>query len=145
MDLTKNGSLLSALRKSKGMTQKQVAEKLGITARTVSKWETGHGFPDVSSLSMLADIFEVSERALLQGDFIQNEKDTGNMQKHNFYLCQDCNSIIQGGRKSQVICCGKILKPLPVKTIDESHSIRISEIENDFYGFRSHVYVFNLF
>ena len=67
MDLNKNGKLLCDLRKAKGMTQKEVADKLGILPKTVSKWETGHGFPDVSVLSALADILGVSERALLGG------------------------------------------------------------------------------
>ena len=47
MNLSKNGKLLCDLRKAKGLTQKQVADKLGIVPKTVSKWETGHGFPDV--------------------------------------------------------------------------------------------------
>ena len=57
MDLNRNGKLLCDLRKAKGMTQKEVADELGILSKTVSTWETGHGFPDVSVLSALADIF----------------------------------------------------------------------------------------
>lgn len=49
MNLRKNGKLLCDLRKAKGMTQKEVDDKLGIVPKTVSKWETGHGFPDVST------------------------------------------------------------------------------------------------
>ena len=79
MDLNKNGLLLRALRKNRGMTQKEVAEKLGIVPKTVSKWETGHGFPDVSILSALADVLGVSERILLSGDLTKNRADTGNM------------------------------------------------------------------
>ena len=59
MDLIKCGKLLSDLRKAKGMTQKQVADKLGILPKTVSKWETGHGFPDVALISTLAEAFSV--------------------------------------------------------------------------------------
>ena len=62
MDLSKNGRLLCDLRKAKGMTQKQVADRLGIVPKTVSKWETGHGFPDVSMVSALADVLGVSEK-----------------------------------------------------------------------------------
>ena len=74
MDLEKSGRLFCDLRKAKGMTQKQVADKLGILPKTVSKWETGKGFPDVSILSHLADILGVSERILLSGDMIKNSK-----------------------------------------------------------------------
>ena len=59
MDLSKNGKLLRDLRKEKGMTQKQLADKLGVVPKTVSKWETGHGFPDVATLPTLADILGV--------------------------------------------------------------------------------------
>ncbi|MBQ4049613.1 MAG: helix-turn-helix transcriptional regulator, partial [Clostridia bacterium] len=72
MDLRKNGSLLRDLRKARGMTQKDVADRVGVVPKTVSKWETGHGFPDVSTISALADVLGVSERILLSGDLIKN-------------------------------------------------------------------------
>ena len=56
MDLIKSGKLIRDLRKARGLTQKQVADRLGILPKTVSKWETGHGFPDVSTLSDLAGV-----------------------------------------------------------------------------------------
>ena len=72
MNLSKNGKLLCDLRKAKGMTQKEVADKLGVVPKTVSKWETGHGFPDVSTLSALADILGVSEKTILSGELKHN-------------------------------------------------------------------------
>ena len=68
MNLIESGKLLSELRRSKGMTQKQVADKLGVLPKTVSKWETGHGFPDVSSVSTLAEVLEVSVDTILSGN-----------------------------------------------------------------------------
>ena len=79
MDLNKNGKLLCDLRKAKGMTQKEVADILGVVPKTVSKWETGHGFPDVSTVSALADILGVSEKTILSGDLEQNLESTNNM------------------------------------------------------------------
>lgn len=87
MDLIKFGKLLCDLRKAKGLTQKQVADNLGILPKTVSKWETGHGFPDVSVVSSLADILGVSERTLLFGNLTQNIQEVGNMKKTKFYVC----------------------------------------------------------
>ena len=87
MDLYKNGKLLCDLRKAKGMTQKQVAEKLGVVPKTVSKWETGHGFPDVSTVSALADILGVSEKTILSGEILQNPEESGNMNRTRFYVC----------------------------------------------------------
>ena len=86
MDLNKNGKLLCDLRKAKGMTQKEVADKLGVVPKTVSKWETGHGFPDVSTVSALADILGVSEKTILSGDLEQNLESTNNMKRTKVYV-----------------------------------------------------------
>ena len=133
MDLNKNGKLLCDLRKAKGMTQKEVADKLGILPKTVSKWETGHGFPDVSVLSALADILGVSERALLGGSITKNREEVGNMKRTKFYVCPNCASIMQGVGEGQVVCCAKPVEALKAQMTDDNHLINISEIENDFY------------
>lgn len=133
MDLNKNGKLLCDLRKAKGMTQKEVADKLGILPKTVSKWETGHGFPDVSVLSALADILSVSERALLGGSITKNREEVGNMKRTKFYVCPNCASIMQGVGEGQVVCCAKPVEALKAQMTDDNHLINISEIENDFY------------
>lgn len=115
------------------MTQKQVADKLGIVPKTVSKWETGHGFPDVSVLSELAEILGVSEKVLLSGDLIQNAVESGNMKKIEFYICPKCGSIAQGIGEFQISCCGKMLEKSEAKQPDKNHEIKVSEIENDCY------------
>ena len=68
MDLEKTGELLSRLRKECGMTQKQVAEKLQISDRTVSKWERGHSNPDIEMLQMLAEALETDPNTLIYGE-----------------------------------------------------------------------------
>ena len=138
MDLNKNGKLLRDLRKAKGMTQKELAEKLGIVPKTVSKWETGHGFPDVSTLSVLSDALGVSERMLLSGDCVQNSKEIGNMKKTKFYVCEHCGSFLQGTGEFQPICCGKPLTLLQPKKEENFHTIKISEIDDEFYIEFSH-------
>ena len=133
MDLNKNGKLLCDLRKAKGLTQKQVADKLGIVPKTVSKWETGHGFPDVSTVSALADILGVSEKTILSGDLEQNLESANNMKRTKFYVCPHCGSFLQGTGNGQVVCCGKQLEALTTVSADDEHTINISEIEDDFY------------
>ena len=133
MDLNKNGKLLCDLRKAKGLTQKQVADKLGIVPKTVSKWETGHGFPDVSTVSALADILGVSEKTILSGDLEQNLESANNMKRTKFYVCPCCGSFMQGTGNGQVVCCGKQLEALNAVSADDEHTINISEIEDDFY------------
>ena len=133
MDLNKCGKLLRDLRKANGMTQKQIADKLNILPKTVSKWETGRGFPDISIVSKLADILGVSERILLSGNLDKNIQETGNMKKVSFFVCQQCGSIMYGVGSCQVVCCGKPVKPLNSEICDNEHIIRVSEIEDDFY------------
>ena len=133
MDLNKNGRLLYNLRKKKGMTQKEVADILGILPKTVSKWETGHGFPDVATISKLAEVLGVSEKTILSGNLDVNREDAGNMKRTKFYVCPDCGSFMQGVGNSQVMCCGKQLKALNAVSADAEHTINISEIEDDYY------------
>lgn len=66
--MTAFGNFLYALRKEKGMTQQELAEKLNITNKAVSKWETGEAFPETSQLVPLANIFGVSVDELLRGE-----------------------------------------------------------------------------
>lgn len=133
MDLIKSGKLIRNLRKSRGMTQKEIADILNIEPKTVSKWETGRGFPDVSYVSELADIFGVSEKILLSGDLIKNTEEVGNMKKIKFYVCPHCGSIIWGTGEYEVVCCGKKLDALQPQNPTGEHNVKISEIENDFY------------
>ena len=68
MDVKRTGELIARLRKEQGLTQRQLAEKLNISDRTVSKWERGAGFPDVALLGPLADVLGISVVALLRGE-----------------------------------------------------------------------------
>lgn len=67
MDNQQVGNFIAGLRKSKGMTQKDLAEKLGVTDKAVSKWERGLGYPDISILPSLADVFGVTVEEILSG------------------------------------------------------------------------------
>ncbi len=73
MDIKKTGGLISAIRKEKGLTQKELAERLCVSDRTVSKWERGAGFPDPMLLEPLADALEIPVQWLLIGERIQEE------------------------------------------------------------------------
>jgi len=68
MDLNKTGLFISALRKQNGLTQKELAEKIGVTDKAVSRWETGKGFPDVSILKLLAEVLNVSITEIVNGE-----------------------------------------------------------------------------
>ena len=68
MDLVKIGKLLQELRKEKGLTQEQLAERMGVARRTVSRWETGSNMPDLDILMELADLYAVDLREILSGE-----------------------------------------------------------------------------
>ena len=68
MDLQKTGAFLKELRKEKGLTQEQLAEKLNVSRRTVSRWETGSNMPDLDLFIEMADLYEVDLRELLNGE-----------------------------------------------------------------------------
>ncbi len=68
MDQKKVGSFLKELRKEKGITQEQLAEKLNVSGRSVSRWETGNNMPDISLLVEIADFYDVDVRELIEGE-----------------------------------------------------------------------------
>ena len=68
MDTKKIGAFLKQCRKEKNLTQEQLAEKFRVSARTVSRWETGTNMPDLSILVELAEYYDVEMRELLDGE-----------------------------------------------------------------------------
>ena len=88
MDQIRTGSLIRKLRLKMGLTQKELAERINVSDKAVSKWECGSGCPDVSLLSVLAEVFGTDIEVLLTGEIEKNEKENGNMKKMKFYV--DC-------------------------------------------------------
>ena len=68
MDQKKTGSFLKELRKEKNFTQEQVADKLGVSGRTISRWETGAYMPDISLLVDIAEMYDVDVRDIIDGE-----------------------------------------------------------------------------
>ena len=68
MDQKRIGSFLRELRTEKGLTQEQLAEKLNVSGRTVSRWENGNNMPDLSIIVELADFYDIDIRELLNGE-----------------------------------------------------------------------------
>lgn len=133
MNLEKVGSLILKLRKEKNMTQKQVADLLNISDKTVSKWERGLGCPDVSILTELSKIFDINIEKILLGDLEPNDVDGGNMKRIKFYVCPSCGNIISTTGEGEISCCGRKLKSAIPSIIDDNHKISIEEVENDYY------------
>ena len=133
MDLTKTGKLISKLRREQGLTQKDVANRLGICSKTVSKWETGKGFPDISLVSQLSKIFNVDISKLLDGELPQIKQDSGNIKKTKFYVCPSCGNIATSISNTEITCCGRSLKPLIPREADVEHMFDFQKIEDDYF------------
>lgn len=133
MDCSKVGGLIFRLRKEKNMTQKELADIMNISDKTISKWERGMGCPDVSLLHELSEIFGVNIEKILSGSLDANDVDGGNMKKIKFYVCSDCGNIISATGDGDISCCGRKLSPLLPKIVDDSHRAKMMEIENDLY------------
>ena len=86
MDNTKIGNLIYQLRKEKNMTQLQLAEKLGVSDKAVSKWERGLGSPDLSLMPRLSEILGVDLEKLLTGEMPPKKTVNGNMKRMLFYV-----------------------------------------------------------
>ena len=74
MDQVKIGKFIAELRKEKNMTQQQLGDKIGVSFKTISKWENGRGMPDLSSLKPLSESLDISINELLSGEKIKKEQ-----------------------------------------------------------------------
>ena len=107
MDLKKTGQFLKYLRKEKGITQEQFAEIIGVSGRTVSRWETGSNMPDLDILIQIADYYEVEIREILDGER-KGEKMNKEMEETVLKVADYSNTERQRLAKRMCIlfCCG---------------------------------------
>ncbi|QIB68767.1 helix-turn-helix domain-containing protein [Aminipila butyrica] len=133
MDCNKVGELIRSLRREKGLTQKQLADKMNISDKTISKWERGMGCPDVSLLQELSQLLEVNIEKILLGDLAPNDADGGNMKKMKFYVCPTCGNILTATGSGETSCCGRKLTALVAHPADELHQLTVAKVENDRY------------
>lgn len=133
MDCRKVGKLILSLRKEKGLTQKDLANLMMISDKTVSKWERGQGCPDVSLLSELSQILGVDIEKILSGDLGQMDSVGGNMKKIKFYSCSTCGNLVTSTGEASVSCCGRKLEALAASKSDEGHALDIEDCEDELY------------
>ncbi len=138
MDCNKIGKLLYELRKEKNMTQKQLADLMNISDKTISKWERGLGCPDVSLLPELSQILGVNIEDILAGKLDLNEAMGGNMKKLKFFVCPQCNNLLTATGDANISCCGKKLEALTAAKANESHVLTIEPVEDELYVSSSH-------
>lgn len=125
------GSTIRCLREQKNMTQAELAEKIDVSPKTVSKWETAKGFPDISLLEPLANALSVSVIELMSGNAVNNKNISANMLRLKFYVCPICGNIINAVGESIISCCGMKLSPLEAEEVDDAHTIIIENVEDE--------------
>ncbi len=138
MDNYVTGAVIRRLRESKKLTQEELAERIFVSGKAVSKWETGQGFPDISLLEPLAKALDISVIELLSGDDIRNKNRSFRMNKALFYVCPVCGNVIQAAGEAVISCCGITLSPAAAEPADEAHAIRAEISEDEYYVSLAH-------
>lgn len=133
MDHYLTGTTIKALREARKLTQAELAERIGVSSKTVSKWETAKGLPDVSLLEPLAAALGISVVELMSGKPILNCNRSGNMLRCRFYVCPICGNIVHTLGEALVSCCGITLPACQPEDVDEAHAIKIEEVEDEQY------------
>lgn len=138
MDQIKTGELIRQLRTASGLTQRELAERLSVSDKAVSKWECGNGSPDISLLSELAEVFGTDVQTLLAGELNRNEKEKGDMKRLNFYVCKECGNIITATGEASVTCCGSRLLPLEPKKAAEADMLKVEDMGGELFVTAGH-------
>lgn len=133
MDCKKVGMLIRSLRLEQNMTQKQLAEKMNISDKAISKWERGVGCPDVSLLPELAALLGVSIEKILGGDLEVNAFTGGNMKQTQYYVCPFCGNLMLSTGKAEISCCGRRLEALSARKAEAEEKLRVEQVEDEWH------------
>ena len=118
--------------RGKGLTREELAKCVHVSAKAVSKWETGKGFPDISLPEPLAAALGISVIELLGGSAVQNRNRAANLQRSKLYVCPVCGNVIQAAGEAVISCCGVTLLPQEPENADEDHRIEVETAEDEY-------------
>ena len=124
---------IKQLREQRNLTQSELADLIGVSSKTISKWETAKGLPDVSLLQPLAQALNISLIELMNGEHITNKNISANMLRCKFHVCPVCGNIIQSTGNSVISCCGITLPPLEAEEADLDHAVQIQQVEDEHF------------
>ena len=127
------GNTIRQLREDRRMTQADLAQKLGVSSKTISKWETGKGLPDITLLQPLAQALGISVIELMNGEHITNRNISANLRRCKFYVCPICGNILYSTGNAVVSCCGVTLPPLEAEDADEDHTVTVENVEDEHF------------
>ena len=127
------GATIRQLRERRNTTQAELAERIGVSSKTISKWETAKGLPDISLLEPLAQALGISVIELMNGEHIINKNTSANMLRSRFYVCPICGNVIHALGSTVVSCCGITLPALEAEEMDDHHTVTIENVEDEHY------------
>ena len=133
MNTTVTGITIKNLREKKGLSQTELADMLGVSSKTVSKWETARGLPDISLIEPLANALSVSVMELMTGDTVINKNISSNILCSKFYVCPVCGNIVRTVGDAVISCCGITLPPLEAEAPDEEHRVSMEKVEDEYF------------
>ena len=127
------GAVIKELREKNKMTQLQLAEKLRVSDKAISRWETGKGYPDITLLESIADAFSISVTELISGNTVYNANVSANMLRSKFYICPVCGNVIHSMGEAVIHCHGILLTPAEAEETNEDHMISIERVEDEYF------------
>lgn len=127
------GNTIKQLREGRKMTQAELAEKIGVSSKTVSKWETAKGLPDISLLQPLSQALGVCVIELMNGEQIINRNISANLLRSRFYVCPVCGNVMHALGNTMVSCCGITLPALEAEEPDADHMITVEAVEDEHF------------
>lgn len=133
MDQYVTGAMIRQRREQKGLTQEELAARLHVSGKTVSKWETGQGLPDISLVEPIAKALDISVIELFAGQNVVNRNRASNMLRSVFYVCPVCGNVIMALGQAVVSCCGITLPPMQAEEADGEHPISVTIDDGEYY------------
>ena len=138
MDQYVTGEAIRMLREKNRYTQAELAAKINVSDKTVSKWETGKGYPDITLLEPLAAALKVSVTELISGHSVTHTNVSANMFRSKFYVCPVCGNVIHSMGESVIHCHGVTLTPAEEELPDERHQATVDIVEDEYFITVSH-------
>ena len=131
MDHYITGGTIRRLREEQGLTQAQLADTLGVSDKTISKWETAKGLPDITLIEALACALNVSVLELMSGHTVINRNKSSNILRSHFHVCPVCGNVVRAMGDAVISCCGIVLPPLVAEDPDAQHTLRLEKVEDE--------------
>ena len=127
------GNTIKQLRENRNLTQSALADRIGVSSKTVSKWETARGLPDITLLQPLAQALGISVMELMNGEPIVNRNVSANLLRSRFYVCPLCGNILHSTGNALISCCGITLPPLEAEEMDDDHTVTTETVEDEHF------------